>query len=59
MLHIVCGDEPNAPAGEREAVLVKRDERSRQLDAAIARLIAEKAGIHEIRSNIERNYGRV
>ncbi|MGW6376768.1 MerR family transcriptional regulator [Rhodococcus sp. NPDC055112] len=58
MLHIVCGDEPNASAGEREAVLAKLDERSRQLDVAIARLLAEKAGIHEIRSNIERNYGR-
>ncbi|PTR44354.1 DNA-binding transcriptional MerR regulator [Rhodococcus sp. OK611] len=58
MLHIVCGDEPNPSDDEREAALAKLDERSRQLDAGIARLLAEKASIHEIRSNIERNYGR-
>ncbi|MFC7447598.1 MerR family transcriptional regulator [Rhodococcus daqingensis] len=58
MLHIVCGDERDVSDDERAAALDKLDERSRQLDAAIARLRAEKAGIHEIRSNIERNYGR-
>lgn len=58
MLHIVCGDAPSTSDGDREAVLATLEERSRQLDAGIARLLAERAGIHEIRSNIERNYGR-
>ncbi|MFC9787671.1 MerR family transcriptional regulator [Rhodococcus sp. NPDC127528] len=58
MLHVVCGDEPDTPAAELEAALVKLDERSRQLDAAIARLLDEKAGIQQIRSSIERNRGR-
>ncbi|MGO4612658.1 MerR family transcriptional regulator [Nocardia sp. 2YAB30] len=53
MLHIACTAPSSASEDERDAVLEQLDERTRRLDTAIERLVAEKANLRELRSNIE------
>ena len=52
MLHIACTAPASASEDDREAVLHQIDERTRQLDTAIERLVAEKANLLELRSDI-------
>ncbi|WP_433712837.1 MerR family transcriptional regulator [Nocardia sp. CA-084685] len=53
MLHIACTAPSSASEDDREAVLRQIDERTGQLDTAIERLVAEKANLLELRSDIE------
>ncbi|KIA59663.1 MerR family transcriptional regulator [Nocardia vulneris] len=52
LIHIACTAPQTATDADRAAVLAQLDERSRQLDAGIDRLLAERAGLGKLRADI-------
>ncbi|GAA5073863.1 MerR family transcriptional regulator [Nocardia iowensis] len=52
LIHIACTAPQNASDQDRDDVLAQLDERTRQLDAGIERLLAEKANLRKLRSDI-------
>ncbi|MEV6274621.1 MerR family transcriptional regulator [Nocardia sp. NPDC051832] len=52
LIHILCAAPQNATGEDRAAVLAQLDERCRQLDAGIDRLVAEKANLLKLRADL-------
>ncbi|MFI9403699.1 MerR family transcriptional regulator [Nocardia sp. NPDC052316] len=54
LIHIACTAPQSATEEDREHVLAQLDERTRQLDAGIERLLAEKANLLKLRQDLDR-----
>ncbi|MFD6157988.1 MerR family transcriptional regulator [Nocardia sp. NPDC060256] len=52
VIHIACTAPHSATDQDRDDVLAQLDERTRQLDAGIERLLAEKANLIKLRQDI-------
>ncbi|MFE9580083.1 MerR family transcriptional regulator [Nocardia sp. NPDC006044] len=52
LIHIACTAPQSATDQDRVDVLAQLDERARQLDAGIERLLAEKANILKLREDV-------
>ncbi|QBS43882.1 MerR family transcriptional regulator [Nocardia sp. CS682] len=54
LIHIACTAPQGATDQDRDEVLAQLDERTRQLDAGIERLLAEKANLLKLRQDLGR-----
>ncbi|WP_405161959.1 MerR family transcriptional regulator [Nocardia sp. NBC_01499] len=53
LIHIACTAPQSATDQDRDEVLAQLDERTRQLDAGIERLLVEKANLRKLRQDIK------
>ncbi|MEV0249936.1 MerR family transcriptional regulator [Nocardia sp. NPDC050712] len=52
LIHISCTAPQSATDTDRAEVLAQLDERTRQVEAGIARLLTEKAGLAKLRADV-------